>query len=68
MIKIIGLNKSYITGVNQLHVLKNIDLHIEAGEFISIMGSSIFQYFISHSMFVDKNNNHIIGYNLRMPV
>ena len=40
MIKIKGLNKIYTTGTNQLHVLKDIDMHIEKGEFISIMGSS----------------------------
>ena len=40
MIRLNGINKSYITGNNKLHVLKGIDLHIRAGEFVSIMGSS----------------------------
>ncbi len=40
MIKIKGLNKTYITGSNPLHALKNINLHINKGEFVSIMGSS----------------------------
>lgn len=40
MIELKNLNKSYITGNNKLHVLKGIDLKIEAGEFVSIMGSS----------------------------
>lgn len=40
MINLKGIHKSYITGNNSLHVLKGIDLHIESGELISIMGSS----------------------------
>ena len=40
MIKIENLHKSYITGNNKLHVLKGIDLTIEQGEMVSIMGSS----------------------------
>jgi putative ABC transport system ATP-binding protein len=40
MIRLNGINKSYVTGTNKLHVLKGIDLHIKAGEFVSIMGSS----------------------------
>lgn len=40
MIQLRGLHKSYITGSNNLHVLKGINLQIEAGEFVSIMGSS----------------------------
>jgi putative ABC transport system ATP-binding protein len=40
MIQIEKLHKSYITGSNRLHVLKGIDLTIEAGELVSIMGSS----------------------------
>ncbi len=40
MIRLNGINKSYITGNNKLHVLKGIDLNIQAGEFVSIMGSS----------------------------
>jgi len=40
MIKLSSLHKSYITGSNRLHVLKGINLHIEKGELVSIMGSS----------------------------
>ncbi len=40
MIRINNLHKSYITGSNSLHVLKGIDLEIQEGEFVSIMGSS----------------------------
>ncbi|MEI7501422.1 MAG: ABC transporter ATP-binding protein, partial [Bacteroidota bacterium] len=40
MIKINQIHKSYVTGQNSLHVLKGIDLNIEAGEMISIMGAS----------------------------
>lgn len=40
MIRIKDLNKSYVTGHNKLHVLKGLDLNIEPGEFVSIMGSS----------------------------
>ncbi|MCD6090129.1 MAG: ABC transporter ATP-binding protein [Bacteroidales bacterium] len=40
MIKIENLHKSYITGSNSLHVLKGIDLEINQGEFVSVMGSS----------------------------
>lgn len=40
MISLSGLHKSYITGQNRLHVLKGINLEIEKGEMVSIMGSS----------------------------
>ncbi|MBS7333179.1 MAG: ABC transporter ATP-binding protein [Weeksellaceae bacterium] len=40
MISIKGLNKSYKMGKNSLHVLKGIDLDVEEGEFVAIMGSS----------------------------
>jgi len=40
MITINQIHKSYVTGQNSLHVLKGIDLNIEAGEMISIMGAS----------------------------
>lgn len=40
MIKLQNITKSYTTGQNTLQVLKGIDLDIEAGEFVSIMGSS----------------------------
>ena len=40
MIKLQNIQKSYQMGINELHVLKGIDLDIEDGEFVSIMGSS----------------------------
>lgn len=40
MIQLRNIHKSYGTGGSSLHVLKGIDLDIEAGEFVSIMGSS----------------------------
>ena len=40
MIKLNNIHKSYKMGNSKLHVLKGIDLEIEQGEFVSIMGSS----------------------------
>ena len=40
MIKLHNLHKSYNMGKNKLHVLKGIDLEIEQGELVAIMGSS----------------------------
>jgi putative ABC transport system ATP-binding protein len=40
MISLNNVHKSYVTGSTPLHVLKGIDLEIEKGEFVSIMGSS----------------------------
>lgn len=40
MITLKNLHKSYEVGQNKLHVLKGIDLTIETGELVSIMGSS----------------------------
>jgi len=40
MIDISNIHKSYITGNNKLHVLKGIDLKLEAGEMVSVMGAS----------------------------
>ena len=40
MIRLSGVHKTYITGSNKLHVLKGIDLNIENGDMVSIMGSS----------------------------
>lgn len=39
MIELRNINKTYHNGA-PLHVLKGIDLHIEKGEFVSIMGAS----------------------------
>jgi putative ABC transport system ATP-binding protein len=40
MIRLHRLNKSYGTGDRALHVLKDVELSIDEGEFVSIMGSS----------------------------
>lgn len=40
MISLKNLHKSYEVGQNKLHVLKGIDLNIDRGELVSIMGSS----------------------------
>lgn len=40
MIELQDLRKSYTTGYNRLEVLKGIDLQIDKGEYVSIMGSS----------------------------
>ena len=40
MINITNLHKSYQMGENSLHVLKGIDLKINEGELVAIMGSS----------------------------
>jgi len=40
MLRLEGVDKSYITGRNRLHVLKSVDLEIDAGEMVSIMGAS----------------------------
>ena len=40
MVRLTQLNKSYPTGEGSLHVLKDVDLEIRAGESVAIMGSS----------------------------
>src|SRR5690606_3424831 len=40
MIKIQSIHKSCPVGKHHLHVIKDIDMHIEKGELVSIMGSS----------------------------
>lgn len=40
MLQLTGIHKSYQTGSQSLHVLKGIDLTIDEGDFVSIMGSS----------------------------
>ena len=40
MIELATIRKSYKTEFTNLEVLKGIDLHIQEGEFVSIMGSS----------------------------
>jgi putative ABC transport system ATP-binding protein len=40
MINLTNINKTYYTEATSLHVLKGIDLTIEKGEYVSIMGSS----------------------------
>ena len=40
MIRLKNIHKTYYIGQNGLHVLKGVDMNIEKGEMISIMGSS----------------------------
>ena len=40
MIHLNNIHKTYKTGSNELHVLKGINLEIEKGEMVSVMGSS----------------------------
>ncbi|MEM7244410.1 MAG: ABC transporter ATP-binding protein [Acidobacteriota bacterium] len=40
MLSLRDIHKSYAIGANQLHVLKGVDLVVEEGELVSIMGSS----------------------------
>lgn len=40
MIELRNINKFYQTGTHQLHVLKDVNLEIDSGELVSIMGSS----------------------------
>lgn len=40
MISLNQIHKSYVTGKQSLHVLRGIDLEINEGEFVSVMGSS----------------------------
>ena len=40
MIRLNDINKTYYTGKTSLHVLKGVNLDIEEGELVSIMGSS----------------------------
>ena len=40
IVRLERLNKSYPMGKSALHVLKDVDLSIERGEFVTIRGSS----------------------------
>ena len=40
MIELKAINKSYWIGETPLHVLKNVNLHVEQGDFVTILGSS----------------------------
>ncbi len=40
MIELKGIRKAYRMGANIMPVLKGIDLHVDAGEMVSIMGAS----------------------------
>src|SRR5947209_6000041 len=40
MIRLHGIHKYYNSGEQRVHVLKGIDLHVRAGELVSIMGAS----------------------------
>ena len=40
MIELSGITKSYATGAQSLQVLKGVDMKVNAGELVAIMGSS----------------------------
>lgn len=40
MIDLIRINKFYNSGENKLHVLKNVSLNINSGDFVAVMGES----------------------------
>jgi putative ABC transport system ATP-binding protein len=40
MLRLRGLRKTYVMGSNRLHALKSIDLDVQPGELVSIMGAS----------------------------
>ena len=40
MIELRGVSKAYLTGAGPVHALNKLDLKIESGEFVSIMGQS----------------------------
>jgi putative ABC transport system ATP-binding protein len=40
MIQLIDINKTYQMGEHQVHALRNINLHIDDGEFVAIVGAS----------------------------
>src|SRR5258705_9902693 len=40
MLRLQGVDKSYVSGRNRLQVLKSIDLTIDRGDMVSIMGAS----------------------------
>ena len=40
MIELIGVNRTYVVGGSPVHALKNVNLRIEAGDYVSIMGPS----------------------------
>ncbi|HOK52472.1 MAG TPA: ATP-binding cassette domain-containing protein, partial [Bacteroidales bacterium] len=40
MIQLENIHKSYGSGTSRMHVLKGVNLSIEEGEMVSIMGSS----------------------------
>jgi putative ABC transport system ATP-binding protein len=40
VIRLRGINKYYHAGTHQLHVLRDLDLEVAAGEFVAVMGAS----------------------------
>ena len=40
MIELLAINKTYTDGTNRKHILKNIDLTVSEGDFISVCGTS----------------------------
>ena len=40
MIKLNKINKSFGEGLSEVHVLKNLSLDVNTGEFVAVMGKS----------------------------
>lgn len=40
MIELEGIGRTFVVGDQEVHALRDLDLHIEAGEYVSIMGPS----------------------------
>ncbi len=39
-IQLTNLKKEYVMGENTVHALRGVDLHIDRGEFVAVMGAS----------------------------
>lgn len=40
MIEITNISKTYVMGEEEIHAIDNISLHVDKGEFVSIVGPS----------------------------
>ena len=58
-----GINKTYF-GAQPLHVLKGIDLDIEEGEFVSIMGASGFSFVAQMRGYADPKAGGIFWFGV----
>ncbi|MBS6195561.1 MAG: ABC transporter ATP-binding protein [Clostridiales bacterium] len=65
-----NINKSYATGVEKLHVLKNVSLSVEKGEYLAILGASgsgksTLMNIIGCMDTADSGEYHLDGVNVR---